>query len=111
MLAIQKNVTISDNVMIWSNNHIGHGSLIGRHCYISSGVIISGHCKIGERCFFGVNSTIIDFCKIGNDCFITMGSNITQDLKDKSTTINRSTQILDHNDRMAKSIRKKYFKF
>lgn len=108
---IQKDVIISDNVMIWSNNHIGHNTFIGKHCYISSGVIISGHCKIGERCFLGVNSTITDFCKIGDDCFITMGSNIGHDIKNKSTAVNRSTEILENGNRAAEVIKKKYFKF
>ena len=107
---IQAGVNISDNVMIWSNNHIGHNTSIGKHTYISSGVVISGYCKIGERCFIGVNSSITDFCTIGDDCFITMGSNISSNMKADSTSLNRSTEILDKNDRGAIAIKKKYFK-
>src|SRR3989338_4346923 len=32
---IQPTVKIGNNVMIWSGNHIGHGSIIGDHTYIS----------------------------------------------------------------------------
>ena len=58
---IQPTVKIGNNVMLWSGNHIGHASTIDDHAYISSHVVISGHCKIGKRSFFGVNSTLKDF--------------------------------------------------
>ena len=57
---IQPNVQIGNNVMIWSGNHLGHGTIISDHTYISSHVVISGNCVIGERCFFGVNSSVKD---------------------------------------------------
>ena len=107
--SIQTGVKIGDNVMIWSNNHIGHNSFIGNHTYISSNVTISGHCEIGERCFFGVNSCLSDFCKIGNDCFITMGSIVNSNLKDDSTTVNKSTVYYDSNSRVNRILKKKYF--
>tara|TARA_B100000242_G_C43027326_1_gene478404 strand:- start:480 stop:1163 length:684 start_codon:yes stop_codon:yes gene_type:complete len=107
--SIQVGVKVMDNVMIWSNNHIGHNSIIGKHTYISSNVTISGHCNIGQRCFFGVNSSVTDFCKIGDDCFITMGSIISSNLKSDCTTINKSTEIYDSNSRVNKSLKKKYF--
>ena len=51
-------VTIADNVVLWSGNHIGHHSTIGANCFISSHVVVSGFCRIGEACFMGVNSTV-----------------------------------------------------
>ena len=107
--SIQRDVKIGDNVMIWSNNHIGHNSSIGNHTYISSNVTISGHCEIGERCFFGVNSCVSDFSKIGHDCFITMGSIVNSDLKDDSTTVNKSTEYYDSNSKVNRILKKKYF--
>ncbi len=108
--SIQTGVKIGDNVMIWSNNHIGHNSSIGSHTYISSNVTISGHCEIGNRCFFGVGSCVSDFIKIGNDCFITMGSVINVNLRNDSTSVNRSTEIYDSKSKINRILKKKYFK-
>ena len=107
--SIQTGVKVGDNVMIWSNNHIGHNSIIDDHTYISSNVTISGHCKVGKRCFFGVNSCVADFINIGNDCFITMGSAISTNLEDDSTSINKSTSIYDSDSKINRVLKKKYF--
>lgn len=108
---IQPTVRIGNNVMAWSGNHLGHGTVIGDHTYISSHVVISGHCKIGMRCFFGVNATVRDFCTIGDECFIAMDASITRDLSDGAVALGAPTEILDGEDRRARAIKKKYFKF
>ena len=43
---LQPNVRIGNNVTLWSGNHVGHGSRIGDNSYVSSHVVISGHCQI-----------------------------------------------------------------
>lgn len=108
---IQPTVKIGNNVMIWSGNHLGHGSVIGDHTYIASHVVISGHCKIGKRCFFGVNATVRDFCTIGDDCFIGMDASVTRDLSGGAVALGTPAEIFDGEDRRAKAIKKKYFKF
>lgn len=108
---IQPIVRIGNNVMIWSGNHLGHGSVIGDHTYIASHVVISGHCKIGMRCFFGVNATVHDFCIIGNDCFIAMDASVTRDLSDGAVALGTPAEIFDGEDRRAKVLKKKFFKF
>ena len=81
---IQPFVSIGNNVVMWSGNHIGHHSIIGDHVYFTSHVVLSGHCEVGEYSWFGVNSTIRDFCKIGQSCLIAMGSLVTKDTQDNS---------------------------
>lgn len=106
---IQHDVKIGNNVVIWSSNHIGHGSIIEDSTYISSHVVISGHVSIGKRSFIGVNSAVKDFCKIGSDCFISMGSNVTSNLNPGSIVLPQKSEILNSKDRRAKFIIKKYF--
>lgn len=106
---IQNDVKIGQNVVIWSSNHIGHGTSINDHTYLSSHVVISGHCKIGKRCFFGVNSSIGDFIDIEDDCFIGMSSSVSKKLNKGSVAINKSTEIYDENHRISKTLKKKYF--
>ena len=33
---VQPGVTVGDNVVLWSGNHIGHDSVIEDHCFIAS---------------------------------------------------------------------------
>jgi sugar O-acyltransferase (sialic acid O-acetyltransferase NeuD family) len=107
---IQPSVKIGNNVVLWSGNHLGHGSVIQDHAYISSHVVISGHCTIGSRTFIGVNSTVKDFTTIGEDCFLGMGSIITGDMHNGSVSISTSASILAADDRRAQFLKKKYFK-
>jgi sugar O-acyltransferase (sialic acid O-acetyltransferase NeuD family) len=106
---IQPTVVIGNNVMIWSGNHLGHGSIIADHTYIASHVVISGHCKIGERCFLGVNSTLRDFVTVGDDVFVGMQAAIVQDVAPGSVVIGQSGEILPADDRRAKFLKQKYF--
>ncbi len=106
---IQPTVRLGNNVMLWSGNHIGHGSVIGDHTYFASHVVLSGHCTIGQRCFFGVNATIKDFTTIGNDCFIAMDASVTQDMSDGAVALPARGSILTADDPVAQKLKKKYF--
>lgn len=76
---IQPFVTVGDDVIMWSGNHVGHRATIGPHCFLTSHVVISGHCKVGARCFFGVNATIADDITIADDNLIGPGALIQKD--------------------------------
>ena len=104
---IQPTCIIGNNVMMWSGNHIGHGTKINDHSYISSHVVISGHCRIGKRCFFGVNSTLRDFTTIGNDVLVSMDASVTKNIDDGCVVISNSSEILKANDRRAVFIKNK----
>lgn len=70
---IQPFVSVGNNVVIWSGNHLGHHSIIRDNCFISSHVVISGFCEIGEYSFLGVNSAISNNVVIGSDNWIGPG--------------------------------------
>lgn len=106
---IQPGVKIGNNVMIWSGNHIGHGTIIDDHTYLSSHICISGHTKIGKRCFIGVNSTFKDFSEVGNDVFITMGVKVAKKVSDGSIVLSNSSSIFDSDHNLSKKLKKKYF--
>lgn len=75
---IQPFVKISNNVVLWSGNHIGHHSEINSNCFVSSQVVLSGFCVVGEYSFLGVNSTISNNIKIGSDNWIGPNSLISK---------------------------------
>ena len=84
---VQPFVTIGDNVVLWSGNHIGHHSTIMDHCFVSSHVVVSGFCRVGRNCFMGVNSTVANNINIGNDCIIGAGALILSDVEDDKTAV------------------------
>lgn len=79
---IQPFVTIGNNVVLWSGNHIGHNTVIRDNCFIASQAVVSGYCNIGENCFLGVNSTIINNINVARDCFIGAGALIQKDTEE-----------------------------
>ena len=84
---VQPFVTLGDNLVLWSGNHIGHHSTLRSHSFISSHVVISGFCDVGESCFLGVNSTISNNLKIGNRCVIGAAANVVADVPDETTVV------------------------
>jgi UDP-3-O-[3-hydroxymyristoyl] glucosamine N-acyltransferase len=76
---IQPFVRIGNDVVMWSGNHIGHHSTIEDHVMITSQVVVSGCCTIGQYCFFGVNAAVRDETTVAHDTLVGMGVTIQQD--------------------------------
>lgn len=89
---LQPFVKLEDNVVLWSGNHIGHHSVVRRNCFISSHVVISGFCDIGESCFLGVNSTVSNNVSIGRDNWLGPGSIVMRNTQDGDFFSARSSE-------------------
>jgi sugar O-acyltransferase (sialic acid O-acetyltransferase NeuD family) len=89
---LQPFVTVGNNVVLWSGNHVGHRTNIQDHCFITSHVTISGYCQIGEYSFIGVNASIGNDVTIGHDNFIGMGALINKNTDDNSVIAPPSTE-------------------
>lgn len=94
---IQPFVSIGDGVIMWSGNHIGHHSKIGSYSFLTSHVVISGFCDIGEQNFFGVNSTIVDGTVTGKKSLIGAGALVTKKVLDNQVITAPKGIILDKN--------------
>ena len=81
---IQPFTVIGRNVIMSSDNHIGHHGKIGDNCFISSNVVIAGACEIGRNCFLGVNSTIRDHIKLGPFVVVTPGAVVMKDCGERT---------------------------
>lgn len=79
---IQPFVTIGNNVVIWSGNHIGHHSVIKDHVMITSQVVVAGGCTIEEFCFLGANATIRDETVVARETLVGMDVSIQSDTKE-----------------------------
>lgn len=76
---IQPYVTIGNNVVLWSGNHIGHHSVIHDHVLFTSHVVLSGHCVVEPYSFLGVNATVRDQVRIAEGSLIGMAAAVTRD--------------------------------
>jgi sugar O-acyltransferase (sialic acid O-acetyltransferase NeuD family) len=77
---VQPFVTVGDNVVLWSGNHIGHHSKVGDNCFVSSHVVVSGFCDIGDNCFLGVNATLGNNVTVGPNCLLGAGAVVVKDV-------------------------------
>lgn len=84
---IQPFVTIGNNVVLWSGNHVGHHAKIGDNCFITSHCVISGGVEIGANSFIGVNASIRDHVKVGARCSIGMGARVHKDVPDDGEVV------------------------
>lgn len=89
---LQPFVTIGNNVILWSGNHIGHHSSIGDHCFVASHVVVSGYCRIEAFAFLGVNATVRDGVTIAESCIIGAGSLIMKSTKPKEVYLAERTK-------------------
>jgi sugar O-acyltransferase (sialic acid O-acetyltransferase NeuD family) len=94
---VQPFVTIGNDVTLWSGNHIGHDSVIGDHCFVSSHVVVSGHVEVGSHCFIGVNATIRNNVRLGDHTLVGAGALIMKH------TAPRSVYVAGRTDRFAKT--------
>ena len=70
---VQPFVSIGDNVVLWSGNHIGHHSVIEDNVFVSSHVVVSGFAEIGANCFLGVNSSVGNNVRVAADNWVGPG--------------------------------------
>jgi sugar O-acyltransferase (sialic acid O-acetyltransferase NeuD family) len=79
---LQPFVTIGNNVVLWSGNHIGHHSRIHDNVFVTSHVVLSGFCEVGENSFLGGNAMVANNVRVARDCWIGPGVVISRDTLD-----------------------------
>jgi acetyltransferase-like isoleucine patch superfamily enzyme len=77
--SISLDVTIGDNVVMWSSNHIGDLTQIGDHAWVSSHVTLAANVAIGQRAFLGIGCTVSNGVNVGADSFIGAHHLVTSD--------------------------------
>ena len=76
---IQPRAAIGTGAILWSGNHIGHHSIVDDFSFISSHVVLSGHCQVGRNSFLGVNCSVGNGVTIGTANWIFPGTSIVAD--------------------------------
>ena len=72
-------VSIGDNVTMWSGNHIGDRTRIGSHVWISSHVTLAGDVSVGDYCFLGVNACVSNRVTLAPRTFVGANALIAKD--------------------------------
>jgi acetyltransferase-like isoleucine patch superfamily enzyme len=67
---VDRDVSIGDNVTIWSACHLGDRTRIADHAWLSSEVCLNGDVVVGERCFLASNCTISPSVTVAERCLI-----------------------------------------
>ena len=62
---------------------IGHQTIIGKHCFIVSGSVIGGSCRIGDYSQVSLCACMRDKIRVGEKAIVGMGSVVTKDVGDR----------------------------
>jgi len=89
---VQPFVRIGNDVTLWSGNHIGHDSIIGDHCFITSHVVVSGNVRVHPYCFIGVNATLRNSIEIAEGTLIGAGAVIMKNTVAKGVYLPRPAE-------------------
>jgi sugar O-acyltransferase (sialic acid O-acetyltransferase NeuD family) len=68
--SISLDVRIGNDVVMWSSNHLGDGTSVGDHAWISSHVTVAANVNIGERAFLGIGATVSGRVTVGREGFV-----------------------------------------
>lgn len=88
---INFDVSIGNNVVIWSGCQIGDRSRIHDHVYFGSHVVINGDVEVGEACYLGSNCTIGNGVRVGRQSFIGANALINQNTKERAVHVVQAT--------------------
>jgi len=87
-------VTVGNDVVLWSANHIGDLSVIEDHAWISSHAVLAGEVTIGSHAFLGVNATVSNHVRIGPRSYIGANTLISKDTLPDSVYVTQGSTPL-----------------
>ena len=92
---LQPFTEIGNNVVIWSQSHIGHHSIVKSNNFISGHVVVAGHCVVDSYCFLASNTSYREKTNIAEGCFIGMGSTVLNNTAPWSVYIGTPAKIIE----------------
>jgi sugar O-acyltransferase (sialic acid O-acetyltransferase NeuD family) len=75
---LQNRTSVGSNTVINTRVSVDHDCQIGKHCYISPGVILCGGITIADEAFIGAGSTILPGVSLPNNAFVPAGTLVTK---------------------------------
>lgn len=93
---IDLDVSIGNNVVMWSCNQIGDNTVIGDHVWLSSHATIAGDAKIEDYSFLGINVSIANHVIIASETFIGANAFIAQNTKKGGVYVHPETKCFSN---------------
>jgi len=93
--SISLDVTIGNNVVMWSSNHVGDMTEIRDHAWLSSHITIAANVEIGERAFLGIGAVISNKTKIGKESLVGAGALVVDNIPDGAVSLDG--KLIIHN--------------
>lgn len=78
---IDARAVIDSNTVLNLSCTVSHDTIVGKHCFISPRVALSGFVEIEEQCNFGINATIINSISIASKTQLGGGTIVTKNIE------------------------------
>jgi sugar O-acyltransferase (sialic acid O-acetyltransferase NeuD family) len=89
---IDQGAIIEDGCIILNSSIIAHDTHIGKCCYLSPGVCLSGFITVGELSFIGASVTIANNINVGRNSTLAISTCLTKDIPEDSFVIGNPFQ-------------------
>ena len=73
---------------------VPHYCVIGDHCFVGSGVFLSGYVTVGPYCFLGTGAVVRNNVKIARECVIGAGALILGDTEERGVYMGQQADKL-----------------
>lgn len=77
---VQRGVRVGLNTILNTRVSADHDCLIGEHCHLAPGALLSGGVFVGDGVFIGVGAVIVQNIKIGENSIVGAGAVVTEDV-------------------------------
>lgn len=85
--SISLDVSIGDDVVMWSSNHVGDMTRIEDHAWITSKVAIAANVAVGAGAFLGIGAAVANGVRIGEEAFVGAGLAVAADIPARSVSV------------------------
>lgn len=91
---VSTEVSIGNNVIIYSNSFLGHESVICDHVNINPGVNVAGNVFVDEYSTIGIGASIKERVRIASNTFVGAGAVVVNNTKPNNTYIGVPAEII-----------------
>lgn len=71
---------VGDKLFAMANSHVAHDCIVGDNVVLAQGVLLGGHCELGDYVFMGGLSAVHQFTRIGESAMVGGMSGIAGDV-------------------------------
>lgn len=71
---------LGEECLLMANSHVGHDAVLGRKVILTNGVLLAGHCQVGDQAVLSGNCMVHQFTRIGRLAMLSGGSAVQMDV-------------------------------